>query len=163
MTMHLDHSTNRGGATVGSITDLDAVAAASVIYLRMWCSGPESQHNVRNDFASTLAADRGQHAIESFTELCKICARHGRRPLMHHAISCKCLGADEACFANFIAIAADGERDDAMLIATLLVRPDVAPVITALAMDVGLALKQMNLAAPRDVSPSSPSNRTTLH
>jgi predicted amidophosphoribosyltransferase len=162
MTMHFDQSNNRGGATVGSISDLDAIAAASVIYLRMWCDGPENQHNVQCDFASTLGADRGQRALESFTELCSLCARHGRRPMMRHAVSCKCLGADEACFANFIAIAADGERDDAMLIATLLVRPDVAPVIAALAMDFGLALKQMNLAAPRDVR-SKTSIQTTLH
>lgn len=162
MTMHFDHGTNRGGATVGMITDLDAIAAASVIYLRMWCNGPEGQHNVQNDFACALGADRGHRALETFTELCRLCAHHGRRPLMHHAISCKCIGADEACFANFVAIAADGDRNDAMLIATLLVRPDVAPAIAALAMDFGLALKQMNLAAPRDVS-HAPSTQKTLH
>ena len=162
MTIHFDPSKNRGGATVGSINDLDAVAAASVIYLRMWCDGPENQHNVQNDFASTLGLDRGQQALESFSELCNLCARHGRRPLMRHAINCKCLGADEACFANFIATAADGARDDAMLIATLLVRPDVAPVIASLAMDFGLALKQMNLAAPRALRPTQ-SHQTTLH
>lgn len=71
---------------------------------------------------------------------------------MRHSVHCKCLGADESCFANFIVTAATGERDDAMLIATLLVRADVAPLITALATDFGLALMRMNLAAPKDVA-----------
>lgn len=85
---------------------------------------------------------------------------------MRHSVQCKCLGADESCFANFIATAATGDRDDAMLIATLLVRPDVAPLITALATDFGLALVRMNLAAPKDMvrSPEhTPPQPITLH
>lgn len=33
----------RGGTPVGYVTDLDPVEAASVMYLRMWCDGPEAQ------------------------------------------------------------------------------------------------------------------------
>ncbi len=152
----------RGGAPVGMLTDLDSVAAASVIYLRMWCNGPETQVDVWNDLAKALGSQRGRKALETFEDLCGLCARHGRRPLMRHSVQCKCIGADEACFANFIATAADGERDDAMLMATLLVRADVAPIIASLATDFGLALKQMNLAAPREVALQHP-NHTTLH
>ena len=64
---------------------------------------------------------------------------------MRHAADCACLGADEACFANFIATATTGEREDALLMAMLLVRPDVAPQLCAVAMNLGLALKQMLL------------------
>ncbi len=157
-----DTRQKRGGAPVAMLTDLDSVAAASVIYLRMWCNGPETQVDVWNDLANALGSQRGRKALETFEDLCGLCARHGRRPLMRHAVQCKCIGADEACFANFIATAADGERDDAMLIATLLVRADVAPIIASLATDFGLALKQMNLAAPREVALQHP-NHTTLH
>ena len=31
---------NRGGAPVGFITELETIEAASVVYLRMWCDGP---------------------------------------------------------------------------------------------------------------------------
>ncbi|WP_342077833.1 hypothetical protein [Yoonia sp. SS1-5] len=143
---------NRGGAAVGFVADLDAVTAASVIYLRMWCNGPDTQACVSNDLAATLGVGRGRKAVQAFDELCRICARHGRRPLMRHAVTCKCVGADEACFGNFVAIAAEGDRDDAMLMATLLVRPDVAPLVVSLAAEFGLALMQMNLSAPREIA-----------
>lgn len=156
----------RGGAPVGFISELDGIEAASVIYLRLWCDGSDSQASVCSDFAAGLGADQGRKVLKSFKELCSLCARHGRRPLMRHAVQCKCLGADESCFANFVATAATGDRDDAMLIATLLVRADVAPLITALATDFGLGLMRMNLAAPKDVVGSQEhavSQSTTLH
>lgn len=82
---------------------------------------------------------------------------------MRHALHCKCLGADEACFANFIATAATGEREDAMLIATLIVRADVAPLIASLAAEVGLAFRQMQLAAPRHIARMVEPAQRTLH
>jgi hypothetical protein len=157
---------HRGGASVGFITELDAIQAASIIYLRLWHDGPDSQANVWNDFTSSLGIVQGKNALQSFEDLCKMCSQHGRRPLMRHSVDCKCLGADEACFANFIATAATGEREDAMLIATLLVRPDVAPLITAFAADFGLALLRMNLCAPKDLGRTARHHHphsTTLH
>ncbi|MEP5153663.1 hypothetical protein [Planktotalea sp.] len=154
---------NRGGTAVGFLNELDSVEAAAVIYLRLWCNGADSQMQVRNDFICTLGAEKGARALQSFEQLCDLCARHGRRPLMRHSVQCKCLGSDESCFANFIASAAMGEREDAMLIATLLVRADVAPLVSNLAASFGLALKQMHLSVPRDVTPYPPSNVTTLH
>jgi hypothetical protein len=156
----------RGGAPVGFITELDGIEAASVIYLRLWCNGPDSQASVWNDFASTLGNTQGRKALNAFEELCSLCSRHGRRPLMRHSVNCKCLGSDESCFANFIGAAATGDRDDAMMIATLLVRPDVAPLITALATDFGLALKRMKLRAPQHMVEGHLSNHSqpiTLH
>jgi hypothetical protein len=154
---------NRGGADVGFITELDGVEAASVIYLRLWCDGPDAQAQIRDDFASSLGPERGRSALKSFEDLCSLCSRHGRRPLMRHSLQCKCLGADESCFANFIAAAATGEREDAMLIATLLVRPDVAPLIASLAADVGRAFMMMRLGAPRDMVAGSHEVPKTLH
>lgn len=157
----IDPTEHRGGAPVGLITELGGIEAASVIYLRLWSDGPRAQAQVWNDLANGLGKDRGRKAMEAFETLCALCARHGRRPLMRHSVQCKCLGADESCFANFIATAATGEREDAMLIATLLVRVDIAPIVASLAAEFGLALARMRLAAPRDF-PSDHQNQT-LH
>ncbi|MFT6023806.1 MAG: hypothetical protein ACI9PY_001925 [Ascidiaceihabitans sp.] len=146
-----DAQVNRGAAPVGFVTELDGIQAASVIYLRLWFNGPEGQNNVWDDFVASLGVTPGKRALQSFEDLCRMCAQHGRRPLMRHCVDCKCLGSDEACFANFIATAATGEREDALMIATLLVRSDVAPLITALATDFGLALMRMNLRAPKEL------------
>lgn len=158
--------TNRGGAPVGFIHELEAMEAASVIYLRLWSEGPESRANVRRDFASILGLVQGGKTFQTFEQLCKLCAEHRRRPLMRHSVQCQCLGGDEACFANFVSTAATGEREDALMIATLLVRPDMAPLITSLAAEFGLALKRMKLCAPRDIRGqrvSSASPRPTVH
>lgn len=158
MTMESDR---RGAAPVGHIAELDAIEAGSIIYLRLWSEGPDEKAQVWNDFAKALGPDRGRRALDTFERLCTLCARHGRRPLMRHAINCRCVGADESCFANFVAIATEGDREDAMLIATLLVRPDMAPMITSLAADFGLALKQMQLRAPRAMTrPDRPASAT---
>ncbi|WP_420863060.1 hypothetical protein [Algirhabdus cladophorae] len=154
---------NRGGAPVGLIAELDSIEAASVLYLRLWCDGPDAQAQVWNDFASGLGADQGRKACKSFEDLCGMCARHGRRPLMRHSVQCKCLGADESCFANFIATAATGEREDAMLMATLLVRPDMAPLVASLAAEVGLAFLRMRLSAPRDIEKATAQTPKIVH
>lgn len=158
-----EHPKNRGGAPVSFLTELDSVEAAAVIYLRLWCDGPDAQAQVWHDFALMLGPNQGRKACKSFEDLCSLCSRHGRRPLMRHSVHCKCLGADESCFANFIATAATGDREDALMIATLLVRPDMAPLIASLAADVGFALKQMHLSAPRDAAHHTYTPNQTLH
>ena len=146
-------SERRGGTAVGMINDYDGIEAAAVIYLRMWFDGPQERRNMHEDLRQSLGAAKAGKAFQALGDLFSLCATHGRRPLMRHSSTCKCVGADEACFARFICAAAEGEREDAMLIATLIVRPDVAPIITALATDFGLALKQMNLAALKVAMP----------
>ena len=159
--MTVAHS-HRGGATIGHLQDFDAVATASIVYLRMWGERPAGQSRVHRDLMCTLGEQRGGHACDVFAELNSICERHARRPLMHYPVRCKCVGADEACFAHFIATAADGDAADALMFAMVLVRPDVAPVVAGLAAQFGLALKQMNLAAlqPQTVVQTAPH---TLH
>lgn len=155
------HSPQRGGAPVGMITDLGPVEAGAVLYFRLWFDGPESQAQVWNDLAAGLGTSTGRAVLRSFEQLCDLCVRHGRRPLMRHDVTCRCLGSDESCFANFVASAADGEREDAMLIATLLVKPDLAPCLVAVAEDFGLALKRMALRA--EVPHAYNNKQKTLH
>ncbi|MEM8979783.1 MAG: hypothetical protein AAGD04_09885 [Pseudomonadota bacterium] len=138
---------HRGGAPVGFVTELGPIEAGAVLYLRLWCDGPDAQAQVRTDFATALGTTNGHKALKSFEVLCDLCVRHGRRPLMRHSVTCKCLGADESCFANFVGYASEGEHEDALLIATTMVPPSIAPVLVSAAQDVGLALKRMSLMA----------------
>lgn len=76
---------------------------------------------------------------------------------MRHALNCNCLGADENCFAQMIGAAADGGREDAIMIASLIVRHDVAPALAALSQTFGLALRQMSMqkmSVPRGAAPN---------
>ena len=149
---------HRGASPVGYVTELDAVEAGAVLYLRRWCDGPAAQSEGWTDFANALGPTEGRRALKSFETLCELCMSHSRRPLMRHHVTCKCLGADEACFANFIGYATEGEREDAFLIATAIVNPNIAPTLVSLAQDVGLALRRI---AMRSDSPPPP--QTTVH
>jgi len=154
------HVSIRGAAPVGHVGDLDPLEAAAVLYLRLWLDGPNSQQDVWNDLAGTLGATSGRETLRALEDVCGICARHGRRSLMRHQAGCKCLGADEACFANLISCATEGDREDAMLIATLMVRPDFAPHLAAAAQVFGIGLKRMALCHNRMAVSDPPQ---TLH
>ncbi len=150
----------RGGAPVGHVADLDAVGAGAVLYLRLWFDGPEAQARVRHDFAGHLGRDHGRAALETLDHLCTLCTRHCRRPLMRRQAGCRCLGGDEACFAQVVGSASEGAREDALMLAMTLVRADMAPGLVALAEEFGLALKRMALASMR---PPPCAKGVTLH
>lgn len=135
----------RGGAPVGLVADLDPVEAGAVRGLRAWCDGPASVRAFEDGLCQQVGKDHANAISKTLSQLCDLCFRHGRRPLMRHHANCKCLGADECCFANFIAAAADGEREDAMLLATLMVRPDFASSMIGLAEYLGAALSLASL------------------
>lgn len=133
----------RGAAPVGRLQDLEPMEASVVLYLRTWMQGPQGRALVARDLIGGLGEAQGLPVSAAFDHLGELCLHHGRRPLMTHNTRCSCIGADEACFANFIASAAEGHDEDAMLMATLLVRSDYAPMLTHLARDVGIALSGM--------------------
>lgn len=151
----------RGAAPVGQLSELDAFECAAVLYLRLWCDGIAAQEQVSADFARVLGCPRGRNAARSLGHLCQLCARYGRRPMIHHQVGCACLGGDESCFAQLVAAAADGQRDDAMMMAALIVRADVASSLVAFAESYGLALRSLTRASLAEIP--SPHPAATLH
>lgn len=137
-----DHN-NRGGVPVGKMKFLPRFEAGVVFYLRLWSDGTEAQSHMRKDFTIALGREWGTQSYRTFQELCRMIGRFGHRPMMRHHLDCECLGADENVFANFVAAAAEGSREDAMMLASLIVRPDAAPMLTSLAEDIGHALRSM--------------------
>ncbi|MEM7742458.1 MAG: hypothetical protein AAF409_02000 [Pseudomonadota bacterium] len=153
----------RGGAPVGYLDELSAVEAGAVLYLRLWCDGPDSQTQVWNDFASTFGAARGRAALKGFEQLCTLAVEHARHPFMRHAVTCRCLGAHEAVFATLVASATRGDREDAMLMAALLVRSDIAVPMTDLAQQFGLALQSIERGGSTCRTHSPPDGTHQLH
>ena len=141
-------ASSRGGAAVGRLTDLSPVEAGAVMYLRLWGDGSQGRADAASDFEIALGTERGRAAMMTLDRLCSLCAHHGRRPLIRHGLGCSCLGADENCFAQMIAAASEGDREDAMMMASLIVRPDFAPALASLSEELGLALRRMTAAAP---------------
>ena len=140
----------RGAAAVGRLAELDPVEAGAVLYMRLCWNAPDALERMTEDFVSLMGDDAGRHAARGFHQLSQLCHGHARRPLCPHSLNCACLGGDEACFARMVASAADGAREEALMMALLLVRADMAPLITGLAQDAGLALRRMSLRGAGD-------------
>ncbi|WP_170718420.1 hypothetical protein [Ruegeria profundi] len=139
---------SRGGAAVGRLTDLAPIEAGAVMYLRLWSEGAKGRADAASDFDIALGANQGRAAMLTLDRLCSLCASYGRRPLIRHGLGCACLGADENCFAQMIAAASEGAREDAMMMASLIVRPDFAPALASLSEELGMALRRMTAAVP---------------
>lgn len=139
-------SARRGAAPVGFLSEMAALEARAILYLRLWCQSPETKADVWNGFAMALGAEAGRAALKDFETLVDTLLAHARRPLMRHQLGCSCVGADEAAFARFLAAAAEGEREDAMLLACLMARADMAPVLAAMAEPVAIALTRLDRA-----------------
>lgn len=118
------------------------------MYLRLWGDGVQGRADAASDFEIALGMECGRAAMMTLDHLCSLCAHHGRRPLVRHGRSCSCLGADENCFAQMIGAASEGAREDAMMMASLIVRPDFAPALASLSEELGLALRRMAASVP---------------
>ena len=153
-------SASRGGAPVGFITDLGPVETAAVMYMRLWndTRGPTPADTP----CPAVPADQEPQATACFKAICDLCTRYGRRPLMRHGVSCKCLGADEACFAHFIGYAHEGAREDALMLAATFVRPDVAVHLVDLAQNFGLILKRSTAPSMAHATHATPQHQV-LH
>ncbi|MGH1330645.1 MAG: hypothetical protein ACRBBK_07170 [Paracoccaceae bacterium] len=152
------HSQNqqRGGAPVGMVDDLGPLESAAVLFLRLWSDGAEGREKVLIGFEAALGEKAGARATADFAQLYDLCLHYGRRALVRHDVACRCLGADESCFGTFLAAAVEAPSEDAALIATLIVRPDMALPLAGLAQNVGLSLLRVGKA-------SAPPLRTGPH
>jgi hypothetical protein len=134
---------------VGRIEDLDPVGVELVGLLRRLTAGPAARATAEALLDRRAGPDMAQRVIAAFDGFWRQIALHGRRPLMRHGTGCTCLGADEACLATLVEAAAEGAREDALLMACLVVRPDLSPMVVADAAALGLALHRLVLRAPR--------------
>jgi hypothetical protein len=139
----------------GRLADLAPLEATVVCTLRLFYAGVDTRDALATALARHAGPERGTSLMARFGELCELTRRHSRRPLARRHPGCCLAGTDETAFAAMVAAAAQGEREDALLIAVCLVRPDVAPALISLAGQVGLDL--LRLTAP------VPSSRHGLH
>ena len=141
---------NPGGATVADLHALDDDQALAVMMMRDWFEGPDGMWRVRDAFVHTLGEKAGEDAADAFGGFLRFVVAEARRPVMRHALACRCVGADEAVLAQILALAATGAREDAMLTLALLVPADRAFCEIARAEAAGLAtLRAARIAARR--------------
>jgi hypothetical protein len=134
-----------GAAPVGRLAELPPLEREVIHCLRLWCAGPDGPGAVSRELAARHGALIGRGLAADFGELVRTMAGHSRRPLVGHAPGCPCAGADECVFARFAALAAEGAREEAILMATLMVRADLALCLATRAEAIGLRLMRNRL------------------
>jgi hypothetical protein len=127
-----------GAAPVSRLEVVNRQTAFVVTALRTF--GTHSEADFWESYGTLSGVERADTAHDMFETLMTFVIRHARRPLMTHDGACRCIGADEASFAQFVRLAAEGEPEDAMLIGMLLLRADVVPVAVGLAQQLGLLI-----------------------
>lgn len=129
--------TSPGAAPVGHLQDLSATGQLAVLCLRgLGRRESELSKGLSAHFpSSTVAA-----LIARCDDLMQFLARYARRPFMRHQPDCPCLGADEAAFAHLIELTETGEREDVLMFAMMMTRPDMAPCLLPLAEAFTLTL-----------------------
>lgn len=129
-----------GAAAVGRISELPPLERQVIRCLRFWCAGPTGHGALGRELAQRLGEPEAERVTDRLGELLHVTASHARRPLMSHSLDCPCAGGDECVFARFVSLAAEGAREEAVLMASLIVRADLALCLAQLAEDVGLGL-----------------------
>ena len=147
-----------GAAAVGRLSDLAPLEAAAALYFRLWRAGEGGRARASADFIALLGTGHGAAALTALDRLSALLDAHGRRPLCAHSPACPCLGGDEACLARLVASAAEGDREEAMLFAALMLRADMAPLAVALAEELAVAFRRIALR----VTPAKPAG-AALH
>lgn len=133
-----------GGAPVSRLAELPPLERQVIRCLRLWCEGPTGRQSVQRELGARHRPAVAERLASDFGALLATTAAHARRPLLGHALECPCAGSDECVFARFVSLAAEGAREEAVLIASLLVRADLALGLAALAEEIGLGLSRGN-------------------
>ena len=148
----------RGAAPVGTLADLHMLEQGAVVLMRQWCQDEQGRIAVAQDFTRALGED-GAQAVNLLAHLITLIVRYGRRPMMRHDLTCTCIGGDESAFAQMIAAAAAGDRDDAMAFALTMMPAEIAFEAVQTAGPLGLLIhataRALQTAPPPDLPPPS--------
>lgn len=132
-----------GAAPVSRLSDLTPLEQRVVIYTRLWSDGRRGQAEVWRDLTERHGPAPARFATKNLETLLTEIVAHGRRPMQRHAPHCPCVGGDECVLARFVALAAEGAREDAILMATLMVRADLSFGLARVAEELGLTLSRV--------------------
>lgn len=153
------HAEIRGGLPVAAFDSLPETEQIVVRTLRHWAEGPNGAVQIAGLLRARMPEGAAIDCHRLLGDVFGVIARHGRRKLVRHHARCPCVGADEAVLAHFVTLAATGEREDAMLVGSLMVAGAVLLPFTEAARQAGLHLRRAVLAGP----PAPPGAAQRLH
>lgn len=127
-----------GNAPAGHISEMTDVAGMVISCLRHWNRGGAVAALAL--LRARVGERQGAASFAALQDLAGSLESGMRRPLRCHAPECPCVGSDEAAFARFVEEAAFGPREDALMLASLLVDARAILPLTDAAERLGLNL-----------------------
>ena len=125
----------RGGSPVAIMSDLSWEEHLVIYYFRCCFEGSEALLDVHEEFRFYLGTEIANKTIGALQFLFSKLQNNGRRRLVRHDLNCKCVGADENCFAQLVTRSTCVDKKDAILIGILLSDADLAPELVYAAED----------------------------
>ena len=126
----------KGGSPVAVISDLSWEEHLVIYYFRCCFEGSEALLEIHEEFRFYLGTETADKTIGALQFLFSKLQNSGRRRLVSHDLNCKCVGADENCFAQLVTRSTYTDKKDAILIGILLTNADLAPELVFAAEDL---------------------------
>ena len=125
----------KGGSPVAIMSDLSWEEHLVIYYFRCCFEGSEALLEIHDEFCFYLGREGANKTIGALQFLFTKLQNSGRRRLVSHDLNCKCVGADENCFAQLVTRSTYTDKKDAILIGILLTDADLAPELVYAAED----------------------------
>ena len=149
-----------GELPVAAMDGMQPLAVLLIAALRAWNRGGAGAALVA--LRARMSEGQATSAMAAMCDLAGVLGTARRRPLACHAPDCPCVGADEATFARFVQEAALGEREDALLLASLVVEAHAITRLADAAQRFGLHLHRATLCDGVALTATQPMG-TTVH
>ena len=134
-------TSTKGGSPVAVISDLSWEEHLVIYYFRCCFEGSEALLEVHEEFRFYLGTEIANKTIGALQFLFSKLQNNGRRRLVRHDLNCKCVGADENCFAQLVTRSTCVDKKDAILIGILLTDADLAPELVYAAEDFAAGVR----------------------
>ena len=142
-TNSVSKTTVKGGSPVAIISDLSWEEHLIIYYFRCCFEGSEALLEVYEEFRFYLDTETASKTIGALQFLFRKLQNNGRRRLVSHDLNCKCVGADENCFAQLVTRSTYVDKKDAILIGILLTDADLAPELVYAAEDFAVGIQTL--------------------
>ena len=136
-------TTVKGGSPVAIMSDLSWEEHLVIYYFRCCFEGSEALLEVHEEFCFYLDTETANKTIGALQFLFSKLQNNGRRRLVSHDLNCKCVGADENCFAQLVTRSTYVDKKDAILIGILLTDADLAPELVCAAEDFAVGVQAL--------------------
>ena len=152
----------KGGSPVAIMSDLSWEEHLVIYYFRCCFEGSEALLEIHEEFRFYLGTEKANKTIGALQFLYNKLQNNGRRRLVSHDLNCKCVGADENCFAQLVTRSTYTDKKDSILIGLLLTDADLAPELVYAAEDFAQGVQAL-LQIIGDVTRDSKTKKKVLY